>query len=62
MYRGADGRGVNFHHGVLVAIAFSLDGCLVLTTPNEIIAQILHFGSWLGINRVYQTKKEGCGI
>jgi hypothetical protein len=26
---------------------------LVLTTPNEIIAQTLHFVSWLGIHRVY---------
>ena len=60
MYRGADGRGVSFHHGVLVATAFFWGGCFVLTTPNEIIAHTLHFVSRLGINRVYQKKKEGC--
>jgi hypothetical protein len=61
-FGNSDGRVVSLHDGALVAIAFFLSGCLVLTTPNEIIAHTLHFASWLGIHRAYKTKKEGCSI
>jgi hypothetical protein len=60
-FGNSGGKGVSFHHGALVATAFLFDGCFVLTTPNEIIANTLHFVSWLGVHRLYYTKKD-CSI
>ena len=54
-FGNSDGRGVSLHHGALVTITFFLGGCFVLTTPNETIAHTLHFVSWLGIHRVYES-------